>query len=242
MAAAMQADQSIYGLRCINLDGAGVSLSIEQLATSHLHQICKVQEHGPYQLIGYSFGGFVAYEMARQLVNRGENVGLLAMVDTVNPLFYRNLSHTEARRFRKTYFADRIRKYSRNLIQGRFDSVGSDASRLIGKKVKWITRKITQTLGQVLDRPLSNINPSLIVEEMSRSYTPKEFRGRLVLFRVQKALDGGSEFDEDPSLGWHKYANNGVDVQFVAGGHETVMQMPNVLDLANKLAPYLAEH
>jgi thioesterase domain-containing protein len=239
MAAAMQVDQSVYGLRPVNLDRASADLSVEQLAASHLQQICTIQEHGPYRLIGYSFGGLVAYEMATLLANRGEDVGFLALVDTLHPWFRRDLSPAESAQFRQTYLADRIRKYTRNLIHGRIQSIGSDTSRYIGTKIHPITWKITQRVCHALGRPLPIFGTSLMLEAMWRSYTPKEYRGSMVLFRVEKAMDGGSEFDSDPSLGWRKYAKMGVDVQFVQGGHGTVLNPPNVLNLVSKLVRYL---
>lgn len=240
MAMAMQVDQCVYGLNFVN--PAYASLDLEQIAKSHLEALFKVQERGPYQLIGYSLGGVMAFEMARQLENSGKDVGLLALVDTLNPWFYRNLSPIEARRFRRTYLADRVGKYSRLLMQGRFGSLGSSASRFIEKKGKRFAPNFAKKGHHVSDRPTLNIDVPLVAEEISRSYVPKEFSGRLVLFRAEKALDGGAEFDEHPSLGWDRYSKNGVDVQFVPGGHESMMHMPDVLNLANKLAPYLIAH
>lgn len=239
MVTALRVDQSIYGLRWLKRESAIASLSLEQLAADHVRQVCRAQERGPYQLIGYSFGGLVAFEMARLLANSGRDVGLLALVDIVNPWFYRNLSSAEAKQFRKIYLVDRIKKYSKNLIQGRFDSIGADAVRFIQKKVKPITRNVAQaaqSLGDTTDMSKSPVGLAMI-----RSYTPKEFRGRIVLFRVEKAMDGGSEFDGDPSLGWRKYASEGVDVEYVPGAHWSVMAMPNVATLADKLVPYLTD-
>jgi thioesterase domain-containing protein len=233
MAKAMRGDQSVYGLRHVNLDQSSVPLSLEELATSHLRQIRQVQDRGPYQLIGYSFGGLVAYETATLLASIGENVGLLALVDALHPMFHENLTITEARRFRRRYLVDRIRKYLRNLLQGRFNSIRSDASRLVAARAKRSTPDIRQAAG------LARAFPA--VENISRTYIPKDFSGRIVLFRVEKAIDGGSEFDGHVSLGWHRYARNGVDIQFVPGGHGTVLQMPNVLNLVSRLEPYLAK-
>ncbi len=239
MAEAMEVDKAIYGLRWVNLDSAAAPLSLEELAAAHVEQVCKVQERGPYQLIGYSFGGLVAYAMATQLANSGRDVGLLALVDTLNPWFYHNLSPAEARQFRKTYLADRIKKYSKNLIQGKFGRIGSDTSELIIRKIKPLVRRLTQRQSQLLD--LSSMSTSPTVHDIVRSYAAKEFGGRIVLFRVEKAMDAGSELDADPSLGWQKYASKGVDIQYLPGGHATVLQMPNVTILADKVAPYLAD-
>jgi thioesterase domain-containing protein len=239
MAAAMQGDHCVYGLRPVNLNVAGLNMSVEQLAASHLQQIRCVQEHGPYRLVGYSFGGVVAFEMATLLVNCGEDVGLLALVDTLHPSFRHDLSPVELKRFQKTYRSDRIKKYTRNLIQGKIDLIGSDASRFVAKKVKPIASKMVHTLCIALGLPPPHVDKSVIFSVMLDSYVPKEFRGRLVLFRVENAMDGGVEFDSDPSLGWNKYAKGGVDVELVPGRHGTMMQTPNVLSLVNKLEPLL---
>ena len=77
---------------------------------------------------------------------------------------------------------------------------------------------------------------SVMFGAMLRSYTPKEFKGRVVLFRPEERPP---EEDLDPCFGWHKFAKEGVDVQFAPGGHGTMMEMPNALVLAEKLVPYL---
>ena len=55
---------------------------IETLATSYVDEIRKIQPAGPYFLSGYSAAGIVAYEMAQQLLSLGEEVGLLAIVES----------------------------------------------------------------------------------------------------------------------------------------------------------------
>jgi thioesterase domain-containing protein len=44
-----------------------------------------VRPHGPYYLAGYCLGGMVAYQMARLLRHGGEEVALVALLDTYNP-------------------------------------------------------------------------------------------------------------------------------------------------------------
>jgi len=237
MASVMQGDYSVYGLRLVD---PPLDLSVEQLAASHLQQVYKVQKRGPYQFIGYSFGGLVAFEMARLLANRGEEVGLLALVDTLNPSFRLTLSPAELKRFRRKYLVDRVKKYFRNLIEFRFDRIGASISLLLGKKIKPIAGRVAQKIARALGQPLKNIETAQVKSDMASSFVPRDFAGRVVLFRVEKALDGGSEFDDDPTLGWKEYAKKGVDIQMVAGGHATVVEMPYVRSLVDKLTPYLA--
>ena len=73
---------SIYGIQAKGLDGMESPLDrVEDMASFYLGSIQDVQPHGPYILIGYSFGGLVALEMAQRLRRSGEEVALLVLVD-----------------------------------------------------------------------------------------------------------------------------------------------------------------
>ena len=75
-------DQPVYGLQARGLDGSEVlPASVKEMAADYLQQVRQVQPHGPYHLLGWSFGGLVAHEMGVQLQQSGERVGLLAMLD-----------------------------------------------------------------------------------------------------------------------------------------------------------------
>jgi aspartate racemase len=75
-------DQPLMGLQHPGLAGEEIGdWSIEQLATRYADVLCAVQPQGPYFLAGWSLGGVLAYELARELTARGEAVGLVALVD-----------------------------------------------------------------------------------------------------------------------------------------------------------------
>jgi amino acid adenylation domain-containing protein len=79
----MRPDYPFYGLQSRGLDGKRpLHTSIEDMAAHYVEEIRSVQPKGPYQLGGFSLGGIVAYEMARQLQTRGEEVALLVLFDT----------------------------------------------------------------------------------------------------------------------------------------------------------------
>jgi len=58
---------------------------VEEMAADYLAALRAVQPAGPYRLGGWSMGGLVAFEMARLLAAAGEEVDLLALVDTRAP-------------------------------------------------------------------------------------------------------------------------------------------------------------
>lgn len=55
--------------------------SIEEMAADYAEVITCLQPEGPYHLLGWSFGGLVAHEMAVVLQQRGDEIGLLALLD-----------------------------------------------------------------------------------------------------------------------------------------------------------------
>lgn len=80
---ALGTTQPFYGLQAVGINGEAAPLtSVEAMATHYLAAIQSVQPEGPYQLGGYSFGGLIAYEMARQLLHQGKSVAQLVLLDS----------------------------------------------------------------------------------------------------------------------------------------------------------------
>ncbi|MFF8828652.1 amino acid adenylation domain-containing protein [Streptomyces sp. NPDC015131] len=75
-------DRPVYGLQARGLDGTGaLPASVREMAADYLAQVRSVRPAGPYHLLGWSFGGVVAHEMAVQLEESGESVATLAILD-----------------------------------------------------------------------------------------------------------------------------------------------------------------
>jgi thioesterase domain-containing protein/acyl carrier protein len=55
---------------------------VEGIAATYIAQITAQNPDGPYAIVGHSFGGIIAFEMAKQLENMGKDVRLLALMDT----------------------------------------------------------------------------------------------------------------------------------------------------------------
>ena len=85
LAAYLGEDQPVYGLQSAGLDGRSeIDGRFENVACRYAREIRQVQPHGPYMLGGYCLGGTIAMEIARQLIEAGETVGLLAMFENFN--------------------------------------------------------------------------------------------------------------------------------------------------------------
>ena len=81
LAASIGLNLPVYGLRSIPL-GAPQRDSLEELAARMVRLMRSMQRTGPFRLCGWSFGGLLAYEISRQLVAAGEEIALLALLDT----------------------------------------------------------------------------------------------------------------------------------------------------------------
>ncbi|WP_405774627.1 amino acid adenylation domain-containing protein [Streptomyces sp. NBC_00859] len=82
MARHVDADIPLYGLQSRGLDGTSeVVASVPEMAADYIEQIRSVQASGPYRLLGWSYGGAVAHEMAVQLQAAGDEVSALVILD-----------------------------------------------------------------------------------------------------------------------------------------------------------------
>ena len=86
LAANLPDDRAFYGLQSQALHQEMLSdITIESLATEYLEELRRVQPHGPYLLGGRCTGSIIAFEMAKRLRAEGEEVPLLAVMDTIRP-------------------------------------------------------------------------------------------------------------------------------------------------------------
>jgi len=239
LAVALPEDQPIYVFGLPELETGQQFPTVEQLAEIYVRKVRELQERGPYRLCGHSFGGLVVYEMASLLIDEGEEIDLLALLDTLNPAYSHSLSTKEQTEFRFTYFADRLAKYGRNLLSGRIDEITSDACSFLyvrGRRLGWrIARLVFERLGCPIPSVIRS--DALVLSAAWRSYTPRKYNERLVLFN---ARDRPPEYGIDRTLGWKTCAAGAIEIHVVPGDHDTMMHPPHVRALADRLTSYLA--
>lgn len=79
----IESDRPIFGLQAKGAEGIDEPHDrVENMAQFHLEAMKQIQPHGPYILIGYSFGGLVMLDIAQRLRENGEQIALFVMVDT----------------------------------------------------------------------------------------------------------------------------------------------------------------
>jgi thioesterase domain-containing protein/aryl carrier-like protein len=76
----------IYGIQSPSItELAPMPATIEALAADYIVRMKRIRPEGPYHLLGWSFGGMLAHEIAVQLTETGDEVGLLANLDAYPP-------------------------------------------------------------------------------------------------------------------------------------------------------------
>jgi thioesterase domain-containing protein len=79
----IEAQRPIYGLQAPGVaHDVPYATSIKEMAEDYVNAIRQIQMQGPYHLLGWSFGGVVAYAMACRLQQMGERVALLGIMDS----------------------------------------------------------------------------------------------------------------------------------------------------------------
>jgi len=81
LAVALRGDVPVYGLRARGLQGEEPQDSVEEMAASYVEVIRSQQPRGPYRIAGHSFGGLLAFEVARLLAEAGEEIEWLGLID-----------------------------------------------------------------------------------------------------------------------------------------------------------------
>ena len=218
-------DQPVFGLLPRGLDGKESYLTrVEDLASYYVKAIRSMQPEGPYQLVGYSFGGAVAFEVAQQMVAQGAEVGLLGMFDTIE---WQYMEEVE----RALHSRDRLHIYKEQLQSelNQEDKLGGLMKRVTSKCARLIYRLYT-SLGRSVPQGVGNIED--INAFAGSTYRPKLYPGPVTLFRstMRQPLDG-----DDPFLGWERFVAGGIEVCPIHATHETILQEPAVKVLSERL-------
>jgi non-ribosomal peptide synthetase component F/thioesterase domain-containing protein len=234
MTSCLSEDQPVFGLRAPDMAGMDKLPSVEELAALYVEEIRSYQPQGPYQVCGLSFGGVVALEVASQLKTLGEDVSLLALFDTGNPAYYRDVPFRRWIRIRSTYLFDRLQKYGRRILRGEGQEMLEDLSQFVKWRKDALLWKLFGSTSRTATKPAAEAARERVImfTAIGRRYTPKPYAGRIHLFRAEGRT---REFGADPNLGWDEVARDGVEVHSVPGKHVTILNKPHVDTLAKLL-------
>jgi amino acid adenylation domain-containing protein len=226
----LPADQPLYVLQSpfrVEGDQAYTQSEFAGLAAEYLKEIRGVQSQGRYCLVGFCEGALIAFEMARQLEEQGQKIGLLGILDAWP------VENT------RSYYRFRMHQYLKRL------------GALLGlnrqQKPRLELRTVANHVGRLLV-PVGATNGAGLAGGKAESYrqrywpgktfTPPTIQGKITVFRVRSQPYWRLR---DTQLGWGKWTAAGVESIVVPGRHGTILREPHVGALAEELIRCLAE-
>lgn len=183
-------------------------LRIEDIAAMYLLKLADALPGGPVILCGYSIGGVIAFEMARQLEAQGHPLAALVLLDSRSPTLQSNREyHNRQFRWNESRVARLVRK-------------------------AWKKAVVGVCLGLHLPVPKSQ-RAFFIMEryrKARRNYRPETRRGDAVLIRSTE-----HNFS-DPALGWRPYVSGDLHIEEIRTDHHHITSEPAVAGVARILA------
>jgi amino acid adenylation domain-containing protein len=232
-------DQPFYGLQGVGFDGeAAPQNSVEEMAAHYLAEIEAAQPRGPYFLGGHSLGGWVAYEMAQQLLRKGREVPLVAIVDTAAPVPgpARDTSGWDNARW-IAELASRIGQLLNpdlNVSAEALRALDADAQ---FDRFKEALRGADLFPGDASSDHLRNVVELFKAHSQVRYQLPRDPLPVHVALLRTATPPAGLPFSSTPSWGWEAVAD--TEVHIVPGEHLTALRSPHVLVLADRLTACL---
>ncbi len=203
----LPAERPVYGLQAAGLakGTAAAHHSIEDMAREYVRQLITVQPTGPYHLLGWSFGGLVAHEIAVLLQRDGHEVALLAILDAYPAS--ESTPHLRVIAEEETY---------RALLE----SVGAPVPCPDGARRPEVLTEAFQRIGGAMggldDETIGALAQTFATNvRLQSSFTPARFRGDLILFT---STIHPHEQWPTPDL-WHPYIDGQIRHHRVACPH-----------------------
>jgi amino acid adenylation domain-containing protein len=198
------------------------SSSLAEFAAPMLSAIREAQPNGPYFIGGWCTAGILAYEVARQLMEQGCEVGLLVLVHATNPVHYKRIGEARLR-------ASKIRHHLAILgsLKGEArwryaaDRLRSVKDALIDRLRAPQAVEQTRSLARVLDHA-------------ALRYETPPYTGDVALFQP---ADRPDVLDYRP--GWRDVVRGAFAAFEIAGGHRTMLEAPYVVELGARMSACL---
>jgi aspartate racemase len=224
------------GLQYQGLNGGEpMHSSIEEIAAYLIPQMQRIWPHGRYYFCGWSFGGTMACEVARQLEARGLKVQLVLLLDSTCPV----------QGLRKHSMADLVARLQRDLskLNGlervvflRNLAIGKIRYFLASNKLRYYLSSIKRNYG--LKRTENTAPLMQATQQAACKYHPGCYGGRVVLFH---SLYSGFRYASDPTFGWGELVRGSLEIIDVPGDHMSMISEPAVSMVAQRIRDCLKE-
>ena len=239
-------DQPVYGLQAKGLNGVEEPLdTMESIAAHYISEIMSVDSEGPFAMAGFSLGGRIAYEMARQLTSMGKKVSFLGLFDASADESFAHLPLLERSRHKALHLANYVAWNISNFFREKNESKVAILKRRwkgLEKKIIGLDFKVdkddivSEGKRSELPRYLRKVHKAN--SRADRNYVIKEYPGEVHLFKAKIQ----TFYITDPvNYGWDKVAKGGVRIHEIPGEHSNTFAPPNDKYFASVLQKHLNE-
>lgn len=236
-------ERPVYGLQAPGLQRGEEALqSVEAMAEYYLRMIRKVQPQGPVHLLGWSFGGLIAYELARKLQQNGTEDGFGAqavlLLDSAGPDLLR--SQAEEARWGAHVVLKELIDDSAPGLWGTLPAEMLESPEAIvehGRKSGHFPKDFTPDDLQRLHQLYVTQGRSMVEYQPAPLENTNSSGLKLVVIR---AADNEYTSELPPELGWETLSEN-ITLLETPGEHSSMLKAPNVEILAEKIAAVLDE-
>ncbi|MET0588167.1 MAG: SDR family NAD(P)-dependent oxidoreductase [Novosphingobium sp.] len=249
LALRLDTNRTVYGVEPLrNSSGGYAHTRIDEMAAHYVERIRTVQSHGPYLLAGLCAGGVIAFDMARQLQDAGEQVAFVGIIDAADVAAAKRPFYIARARLDrvKALLADEgvvtmipaLTRKAANAVRWEIES------RMAVARDRRTVRQL-RSANESSNRPeqTAAADPSIsflkLYEVAHTLHRPNGLfsGGNVALF---KANNGNGEVDDMPyqdvysdlALGWGKRVADEISLISVPGGHSSALQEPHVATLA----------
>ncbi|MEN4957725.1 syringomycin E biosynthesis non-ribosomal peptide synthetase SyrE, partial [Pseudomonas syringae] len=229
LAAAIDPQVPLYGLAASGLAAGETPLfEVPAMAARYLAAIRQVQPKGPYRIGGWSAGGLIAYEMARQLQSSGEKLEFLGIIDTSARLEQQAPEALSEGQFLMDWLPEQL---DPEVFRQLTELAGTDA---IDEMLALCMahRLLPEELPQDVDATLlrSHLAVAHATHIAIGNYVSPPAPLTVTLFTAS------AEERDDPLLGWTALLDSPVNVTELPGTHETLVRAPQVSALGQAIS------
>ncbi|MEH2238966.1 beta-ketoacyl synthase N-terminal-like domain-containing protein [Nostoc sp.] len=233
-------DQPFYALQAVGLNGESQPHTrIEDMATKYIEALREIQPNGPYFLGGWSMGGIVAFEMATQLLRYGEQVAMLAMIDSpvpVNSEQTTEIDDYDDVKMLADFAIDMARSAGKNLS----GSVDQLRGMTLDEQLNYFLEQARIVNLVPLDFELEQLRCLLKVFQSNvlalQIYVPPVYPNQIVYF---KASDEVSNELHNPTLIWAGLSRKPIEIIAIPGNHYTIITKPNIQNVVEHLNAFI---
>jgi thioesterase domain-containing protein len=214
--------------------------SIEDRAKFFINEMRALQPQGPYHLIGFCGGGYIAYEMAQRLSAEGHQIGFLGIVDCVDPHYPHNWE--QKLRFNAERAVWRVRRFLERSPMG-IARWFIDRSKSVGREfgsgsLRFRDRILGRTRSLALNAPKDLMAKAW---RNAKRYYPTTYGGGCTVFIGKDSYEyAGLSPSTDPRLVWCRLSMGGSEVRAIPGDHLKMLEAPNMYEFAEQLKGFLA--